>query len=154
MAFCREVDDSVDLILAHDGADRVNVTDVCLDESIIRTILYVMEIGEVSGVGELVQIDDMVVRIFVDEKTDHMTAYEAGTAGNDYTPFEIHNLFKFRRVLLFVVVLFDLYIIDNERAFEIFQQRVRRVFLAQDCRLGRNLPVDADAVVQDADASV
>ena len=133
MAFCREVDDSVDLILAHDGADRVNVTDVCLDESIIRTILYVMEIGEVSGVGELVQIDDMVVRIFIDEKTDHMTAYEAGTAGNDYTPFEIHNLFKFRRVLLFVVVLFDIYVIDNERTFEIFQQRVRRVFLAQDC---------------------
>ena len=133
MAFCREVDDSIDLILTHDGADRVNVTDVCLDESIIRTILYVMEIGEVSGVCELVQIDDMVVRIFIDEKTDHMTAYEAGTAGNDYTPFEIHNLFKFRRVLLFVVVLFDLYIIDNERAFEIFQQRVRRVFLAQDC---------------------
>ena len=120
MAFCREVDDSIDLILAHDGADRVNVTDVCLDESIIRTILYVMEIGEVSGVCELVQIDDMVVRIFIDEKTDHMTAYEAGTAGNDYTPFEIHNLFL-------------LYIIDNERAFEIFQQRVRRVFLAQDC---------------------
>lgn len=133
MAFCREVDDSIDLILAHDGADRVNVTDVCLDESIIRTILYVMEIGEISGVRELVQIDDMVVRIFVDEKTDYMTAYEAGTAGNDYTPFEIHNLFKFRRVLLFVVVLFDLYVIDNERAFEIFQQRVRRVFLAQDC---------------------
>lgn len=154
MAFCREVDDSIDLILAHDGADRVNVTDVCLDESIIRTILYVMEIGEVSGVCELVQIDDMVVRIFIDEKTDHMTAYEAGTAGNDYAPFEIHNLFKFRRVLLFVVVLFDLYIIDNERAFEIFQQRVRRVFLAQDCCPGRNLPVDADAVVQDADASV
>ena len=127
------MDDSIDLILAHDGADRVNVTDVCLDESIIRTILYVMEIGEVSGVCELVQIDDMVVRIFIDEKTDHMTAYEAGTAGNDYTPFEIHNLFKFRRVLLFVVVLFDLYVIDNERAFEIFQQRVRRVFLAQDC---------------------
>ena len=127
------MDDSVDLILAHDGADRVNITDVRLDESIIRTILYVMEIGEVSGVGELVQIDDMVVRIFIDEKTDHMTAYEAGTAGNDYTPFEIHNLFKFRRVLLFVVVLFDLYVIDNERAFEIFQQRVRRVFLAQDC---------------------
>ena len=92
-----------------------------------------MEIGEVSGVCELVQIDDMVVRIFVYEKADHMTAYEAGTAGNDYTPFEIHNLFKFRRVLLFVVVLFDLYVIDNERAFEIFQQRVRRVFLAQDC---------------------
>lgn len=133
MAFCREVDDSIDLILAHDGADRVNVTDVCLDESIIRTILYVMEIGEVSGVCELIQIDDMVVRIFIDEKTDHMTAYEAGTAGNDYTPFEIHNLFKFRRVLLFVVVLFGFYVIDNERAFEIFQQRVRRVFLAQDC---------------------
>ena len=86
-----------------------------------------------SQICELVQIDDMVVRIFVDEKTDHMTAYEAGTACNDYTPFEIHNLFKFRRVLLFVVVLFDLYVIDNERAFEIFQQRVRRVFLAHDC---------------------
>lgn len=121
MAFCREVDDSIDLILTHDRADRVNVTDVCLDESIIRTILYVMEIGEVSGVCELIQIDDMVVRIFIDEKTDHMTAYEAGTAGNDYAPFEIHNLFKFRRVLLFVVVLFYLYVIDNERAFEIFQ---------------------------------
>lgn len=47
-----------------------------------------MEIGEVSGVCELVQIDDMVVRIFIDEKTDHMTAYEAGTAGNDYAPLK------------------------------------------------------------------
>ena len=64
MTFGREMDDSIDMILAHDGADRVNVTDVRLDESIIRTILYVMEIGKISGVGELVQIDDMVVRIF------------------------------------------------------------------------------------------
>lgn len=41
-----------------------------------------------------------------------------------------------------------------KRAFELFEQRVAGVFVAQESLVGRDSPVDAEAAVQDTDATV
>ena len=46
-------------------------------------MLDVAEVGKVAGVGELVEVDDLVAGIFVDEQAHYVRAYESGSAGDD-----------------------------------------------------------------------
>ena len=80
VAFCSEVDYAVDLILPDDASHPVEVCYVGLDEGIVGSVLYVTEVGEVAGIGQLVEVYDTVVGIFVYEEADYMGADESGAA--------------------------------------------------------------------------
>ena len=84
MAFRRQVDDAVDILLLHQPEHRVKITDVRLDKGVIGLVLDVLEVRQVAGVGQFVDIDDMIVRIFRDEKPHDVRADEPGTAGDHY----------------------------------------------------------------------
>ena len=90
MRLSRQVDDSVHLLLLHELVEGLEVADVHSDEPVIRLVLNVLEVLEVAGIGQLVEVYDPVVRVFVDEKSHYMTADEAGTTCYDYCSF--HNL--------------------------------------------------------------
>ena len=89
MAFCGEVDYAVDLILPDDASHLVEVCYVGLDEGIVGSVLDVTEVGEVAGIGQLVEVDDTVVGIFVYEEADYMGADESGAACYEDV---LHNL--------------------------------------------------------------
>ena len=80
VAFCGEVDYAVDLILPDDASHLVEVGYVGLDEGIVASVLDVTEVGEVAGIGQLVEVYDTVVGIFVYEEADYMGADESGAA--------------------------------------------------------------------------
>ena len=40
----------------------------------------IAEVLKITGVSEFVNIDDMIIGIFVDEKAHYVTAYEAGSS--------------------------------------------------------------------------
>ena len=86
------MDDTVYLILLHQFQHLVIVADICLDKYIVRLVLNVLQIRQVAGVGQFVQVDDAVFRILVHEQAYHVAADETGTAGNQYVTFECsHN---------------------------------------------------------------
>ena len=68
VAFGGQVDNAVHMVLPDEFAHLVEIANVRFDESIVRPVFDVFQIGQVSGVGQLVQIDNMVVRILVDER--------------------------------------------------------------------------------------
>ena len=68
VAFGGQMDDAVHMVLPDEFAHLVEIANVRFDESIVRPVFDVFQIGQVSGVGQLVQVDNMVVRILVDEK--------------------------------------------------------------------------------------
>ena len=94
MRLCRKVYDAVNPILLHQGKHEIEITDICLDKHIIRPILDIGKIGKVARIGQLVDIDDTIVRILVYKQTYYMAADEAGTSCNDYVSLESHILFK------------------------------------------------------------
>ena len=55
-------------------------------------VFDVFQVGQVSGVGQLVQIDNVVVRILVDEEAYDVAADETGSSGNDDISFKIHDV--------------------------------------------------------------
>ena len=83
MGFRREVDDAIDLLVLHQLVDAVEVADVHPDELVVGFVLDILQIGQVAGVGQLVQVDDSVIGVFVHEEANNMAADEAGAAGDD-----------------------------------------------------------------------
>ena len=83
VAFGSEVDDSVDLFVLHELVERVEVADVHLHELVVRLVLDILEVREVARVGELVEVDNLVIRVLVLEQANHMTTNETCTAGDD-----------------------------------------------------------------------
>ena len=83
MGLRREVDHAVHLLFLHQGEHALEVADVHLDEPVVGPVLDVLEIREIARVGELVQVDDPVLRIFVHEQPHDVAADEAGAAGNE-----------------------------------------------------------------------
>ena len=83
MAFCRQVDDSVDMFVLHELVERVEVADVHLHELVVRLVLYVLEVREVARVGKLIEVDNLVFRVLVHEQANHVAPNKAGTASNN-----------------------------------------------------------------------
>ena len=83
VAFSREVDHPVHLLLLHKGMHRVEVAHVRLDEAVVRRVLDVAKVFKVAGIGKFVHVDDPVFRIFRHEQTDDVAPDEARAAGDD-----------------------------------------------------------------------
>ena len=58
MALCRKMHHSVNVIFRKDLADRILVTDICLDKRIVVTVLDILQILQIPRIGECIHIDD------------------------------------------------------------------------------------------------
>ena len=77
MAFSRKMYHSVYPIFVKHTAHLVKICYVGLDETVVRSVLDVFEIGKISCVGQLVEVDYQIVGIFVDKESNHVVAYES-----------------------------------------------------------------------------
>ena len=78
-----EVDDAVDVLFLEELQDAVEIADVEADETVVRAVLDVLQVREVAGVGQFVEVDDPVLRVFVHEEPHDVRADETGAAGDD-----------------------------------------------------------------------
>ena len=83
MALGSEMDDTVNLLVLHQLIESIEVADVHLDKLIIRLVLDVLEVGEVTSVRQLVEVDDALVGIPVHEEANDMRANKSGTASDN-----------------------------------------------------------------------
>ena len=90
--------DAVHLLLSHQLKEGIKVADIHLHKSIVGSILDILEIGEVSRIGKLIQIDNLVIRILIYKKSYDMTPDKSGSTGN-YNRF--HTLFSLMIIFSF-----------------------------------------------------
>jgi len=69
MTLGSEMDDAIHLIVLHQLQHQVEITDITLYESIVRLVLDVLEVSQVACVSQLVEVDDVILRIFVHKKS-------------------------------------------------------------------------------------
>ena len=84
MALRRQMDDAGDMLLLHEGIDRIEITDVRTYEAVIRLVLDVLEVGKVAGIRQFVHIDNAVLGVLVHEQPYYMASDKSGSAGDDY----------------------------------------------------------------------
>ena len=91
MTLGSEMYDTVNLLVLHQLIESVEVADVHLDKLIIWLVLDVLEVGKIAGIRQLVEVDDLILWLFVHEEANHMQADKSGSASNNYISF-IHML--------------------------------------------------------------
>ena len=92
MAFGREVDDPVDAVLLKQLTHRFEVADVAPDKSIVGPLLDIPQVGQIARIGQLVEVDDPVIGVFVHEKADYVRADKARAARDQDSTFRFHYL--------------------------------------------------------------
>ena len=58
-------DDAIDLVVGHEFVHCIKVADVGLYEGVVFFVFNVLEVGQVSCIGQLVQVDDIIFRVLV-----------------------------------------------------------------------------------------
>ena len=91
MALGSQVDDAIDLLLLHELVEGVEVADVHLHKLVVGAVLNVLQVSEVAGIGQLVEIDDVILGILVHKQAHHVASNEACATGNDDSSF--HSLY-------------------------------------------------------------
>ena len=81
VALGSKVDHAVDVVFLKDSAHRLEVADVGTHEHVVRGLLYILQVGKVARVGQLVQVHDTVLGVLVHEEAYDVAADEARTAG-------------------------------------------------------------------------
>ena len=82
MAFGREVDDGVDVVLFDGLGHFVGIADIAPNEGVAGIVADIGQVVQVGRVGEFVVDDDVVVGIFRQHVVDEVGADEAGPAGD------------------------------------------------------------------------
>ncbi len=84
MGFGSKVSDSINLIAAQQIVHQSAVADISLNKDVARSIRQVFEVLLAAGIGEDIQIDDMHLRLGLEEKAHKIRADESGPAGDKY----------------------------------------------------------------------
>ena len=59
VALSSEMDDAIHLVVLHQLQHQVEITDIALNESIVRLVLDVLEVSQVACICQLVEVDDL-----------------------------------------------------------------------------------------------
>ena len=81
MALCCKMNDTINIILIKDLHDSFAVADISLNESVVLSVLNVLEVLKVSCIRQLVYIDDTdLVVVFLKHVMNVVGTDESGTA--------------------------------------------------------------------------
>ena len=83
MRFGGEMDDAVHTVAPERLENRLEVADVRLEERVVRPVLDVVEVRQVSGIGEIINVDNVIIRIFVHKQSDDVASDETCAACDD-----------------------------------------------------------------------
>ena len=83
MAFCGKMDEGVYLVLGNGRIDKLAVTDVSVGKDIVRVFLDFLQVFQVSRIGQLIHVDDGVLRVLLEPVEDEVASDESRPTGNE-----------------------------------------------------------------------
>ena len=96
MALGRQMDDAIHVLLLHQLEHPLEVADIHLHKAVVGPVLNVLEVGQVPRIGELVQVNDLILRVLVHKQAHHMAADKPGTAGDNQSSLIVHVALNFK----------------------------------------------------------
>ena len=82
MALGGKVDDIVEIVLCKQALHQLLVADVALHEHMAGVALHVLQVFQIARVGQLIQIDQQDLRVFLEHIVHKVGTDKTGTAGD------------------------------------------------------------------------
>ena len=89
MRFSGQMDDAIDLLVLHQLVEGIEVADIHFYKLVIGFVLDILQIGEVASIGQFVEVNDVIIRIFVHEQAHYMASNKACATSNYNCTFHI-----------------------------------------------------------------
>ena len=89
VALGSQVDDPGYPALTKESAQEIQIANIPAYKAVIGFIFDIAQVTEIAGVGEFVEIDDMVDRVFFYKKSYHMGTDKTCASGNQYSALSI-----------------------------------------------------------------
>ena len=85
MTLGSEMDDAIHLVVLHQFQHQVEIADVALYESIVRLVLNILEVSQITSVSQLVEVDDEqdTLEISMENAKAEIEKYESDTVRAD-----------------------------------------------------------------------
>ena len=87
MTLSSKVNDTINLLILHQLVESIEITDIHLHELVVRLILNVLEVSQVTCVCQFIKTDNAVVRVFAQHVEHKITADEAAQMMQEETGF-------------------------------------------------------------------
>ena len=81
MTLCCKVDDAIYLLILHEFEDTVEIANIHLHELVVRLILNILEVRKITCIRQLIQVDNLIVWIFVHKQPYNMASDKSGSTG-------------------------------------------------------------------------
>lgn len=81
---CSDVDDTINLLILHQMAKGDEVADIYLDKLVVWLVFDVLKVQQINSIGEFIEIYDVILGIFVYEKSNYVTSDKASSTGDNY----------------------------------------------------------------------
>ena len=85
MTLCGQMYDAVYFFVLHQAVECIKIADVQPCKFVVGIVLNISKVGKIACVGQFVEIDNLVLRVFPHEQTDDMTPDKTGPTGNYYS---------------------------------------------------------------------
>ena len=93
MALCCEMNHAVDIVLLEDFGNGFAVTDVCSYESVVRIILHILQILQITCIGQHVHIDNTdLLTVFAEHIMNVIGTDKSGAACYEISSHEISSI--------------------------------------------------------------
>ena len=77
-----QVDHPVDRVIGKEFFQEWGIDNITFDKTIIGEVLDILQVLQVSGIGKLIQVDNLIFRVVKNYFSNHMRSDKTGTAGD------------------------------------------------------------------------
>ena len=89
MTLSSQMDNTIHLLVLHQFVEGIEIADVHLHKLIVGFVLDVLQISQIAGIRQLVEVDDVVIGILVHKQAHHMAPNKACATSNNNCSFHI-----------------------------------------------------------------
>ncbi len=93
MTFGRQVDHPVEKVRFKQLLNERGINNVALNKLVIGLVFNILQVGQITGISKLVEVNNVVLRILSNEQTYNVRANKPCTSGNE-------NVFHFFSVFI------------------------------------------------------
>ena len=79
MRLCSKMDNTINLLTLHQFIKRLKVAYIHLYKLVIRFILHILKICKITCICKFIQINDIILRIFVYKEPYNVRAYKTSS---------------------------------------------------------------------------
>ncbi len=84
VGFGSKMDDGIDVLFCKQVIEQFTITDISTHETIAWVIIETGKVGQIAGIGQVVDIYDSASIETFQDKTNKVGAYETTAPGNEY----------------------------------------------------------------------